>query len=201
MLEEVRKKLRLLVPLIERSKKGVIYSDFGDDDRRRHRDRTARHRRSGRQHRVPPVPQEGRALPQGAPRRGRRRQGPLRRAAHRRRHRRPATHPRRRRRRQRRHLRRGQREGRQLRAVHPLARRPRPCRRQGSVRRLPRRQALQQEPDPVRQPHHRRTHRPRRRRGPAGLRVPLRRHRPRRPRRPVLRRRPRPALLVPSDAH
>ena len=31
MLEEVRKKLRLLVPLIERSKKGVIYSDFGDE--------------------------------------------------------------------------------------------------------------------------------------------------------------------------
>jgi type I restriction enzyme R subunit len=31
MLEEVRKKLRLLVPLIERSKKGVVYSDFTDD--------------------------------------------------------------------------------------------------------------------------------------------------------------------------
>lgn len=31
MLEEVRKKLRLLVPLIERSKKGVIYSDFTDE--------------------------------------------------------------------------------------------------------------------------------------------------------------------------
>jgi type I restriction enzyme R subunit len=31
MLEEVRKKLRLLVPLIERSKKGVIYSDFNDE--------------------------------------------------------------------------------------------------------------------------------------------------------------------------
>ena len=31
MLEEVRKKLRLLVPLIERSKKGVIYSDFADE--------------------------------------------------------------------------------------------------------------------------------------------------------------------------
>jgi type I restriction enzyme R subunit len=31
MLEEVRKKLRLLVPLIERSKKGVIYSDFSDE--------------------------------------------------------------------------------------------------------------------------------------------------------------------------
>jgi type I restriction enzyme R subunit len=30
MLEEVRKKLRLLVPLIERSKKGIIYSDFQD---------------------------------------------------------------------------------------------------------------------------------------------------------------------------
>ncbi len=31
MLEQVRKKLRLLVPLIERSKKSVIYSDFGDE--------------------------------------------------------------------------------------------------------------------------------------------------------------------------
>jgi type I restriction enzyme R subunit len=31
MLEEVRKRLRLLVPLIERSKKGVIYSDFQDE--------------------------------------------------------------------------------------------------------------------------------------------------------------------------
>jgi type I restriction enzyme R subunit len=31
MLEEVRKKLRALVPLIERSKKGIIYSDFGDE--------------------------------------------------------------------------------------------------------------------------------------------------------------------------
>jgi type I restriction enzyme R subunit len=31
MLEEVRKKLRLLVPLIERSKKAVIYSDFSDE--------------------------------------------------------------------------------------------------------------------------------------------------------------------------
>ena len=31
MLEEVRRRLRLLVPLIERSKKGVIYSDFTDD--------------------------------------------------------------------------------------------------------------------------------------------------------------------------
>ena len=31
MLEEVRKKLRSLVPLIERSKKGVIYSNFGDE--------------------------------------------------------------------------------------------------------------------------------------------------------------------------
>ena len=31
MLEEVRKRLRLLVPLIERSKKGVIYSDFDDE--------------------------------------------------------------------------------------------------------------------------------------------------------------------------
>lgn len=30
MLEEVRKKLRALVPLIERAKKGIIYSDFGD---------------------------------------------------------------------------------------------------------------------------------------------------------------------------
>jgi type I restriction enzyme R subunit len=30
MLEEVRKKLRALVPLIERAKKGVIYSDFED---------------------------------------------------------------------------------------------------------------------------------------------------------------------------
>ena len=34
-------------------------------------------RRRRRQHRVPPVPQEGRALPQGAPGRGSRRQGPL----------------------------------------------------------------------------------------------------------------------------
>ena len=31
MLEEVRKRLRLLVPLIERAKKGVIYSDFQDE--------------------------------------------------------------------------------------------------------------------------------------------------------------------------
>ncbi|MGH1491343.1 MAG: DEAD/DEAH box helicase family protein [Acidimicrobiales bacterium] len=31
MLEEVRKKLRLLVSLIERSKKGIIYSDFMDE--------------------------------------------------------------------------------------------------------------------------------------------------------------------------
>ena len=31
MLEEVRKKLRLLVPLIERSKKSIVYSDFTDD--------------------------------------------------------------------------------------------------------------------------------------------------------------------------
>ncbi len=31
MLEEVRKKLRLLVQLIERSKKGVVYSDFQDE--------------------------------------------------------------------------------------------------------------------------------------------------------------------------
>jgi type I restriction enzyme R subunit len=31
MLEEVRKRLRLLVPLIERSKKGVVYSDFQDE--------------------------------------------------------------------------------------------------------------------------------------------------------------------------
>jgi len=31
MLEEVRKKLRLLVPLIERAKKGVIYSNFADE--------------------------------------------------------------------------------------------------------------------------------------------------------------------------
>jgi len=30
MLEEVRKKLRLLVPLIERAKRGVVYSDFTD---------------------------------------------------------------------------------------------------------------------------------------------------------------------------
>lgn len=30
MLEEVRKRLRMLVPLIERTKKGVIYSDFED---------------------------------------------------------------------------------------------------------------------------------------------------------------------------
>lgn len=31
MLEEVRKKLRLLVPLIARSKKSIVYSDFTDD--------------------------------------------------------------------------------------------------------------------------------------------------------------------------
>ena len=31
MLEEVRRKLRLLVQLIERSKKGVVYSDFADE--------------------------------------------------------------------------------------------------------------------------------------------------------------------------
>lgn len=31
MLEEVRKKLRLLVPLIERSKKSIVHSDFADD--------------------------------------------------------------------------------------------------------------------------------------------------------------------------
>jgi type I restriction enzyme R subunit len=31
ILEEVRKRLRLLVPLIERGKKGVIYSDFQDE--------------------------------------------------------------------------------------------------------------------------------------------------------------------------
>lgn len=31
MLEEVRKKLRLLVPRIERSKKAAIYSDFSDE--------------------------------------------------------------------------------------------------------------------------------------------------------------------------
>jgi type I restriction enzyme R subunit len=31
MLEEVREKLRLLVPLIERAKKGVVYSDFEDE--------------------------------------------------------------------------------------------------------------------------------------------------------------------------
>lgn len=31
MLEEVRKKLRALVPLIERSNKGIIYSDFSDE--------------------------------------------------------------------------------------------------------------------------------------------------------------------------
>lgn len=31
MLEEVRRKLRLLVPLIERSKKGIIYADFTDE--------------------------------------------------------------------------------------------------------------------------------------------------------------------------
>ncbi len=31
MLEEVRKRLRLLVPLIERAKKGVVYSDFEDE--------------------------------------------------------------------------------------------------------------------------------------------------------------------------
>ena len=31
MLEEVRKRLRLLVPLIERAKKGVVYGDFEDE--------------------------------------------------------------------------------------------------------------------------------------------------------------------------
>lgn len=31
MLEEIRQKLRLLVPLIERSKKGIVYSDFEDN--------------------------------------------------------------------------------------------------------------------------------------------------------------------------